>query len=143
MKEFMSNGNQPREGLESQTLHEHIHDDSNNLDYTLVDGSYYLPDLLAEDEDYIPGIWAMRYLRHLEEYRPSLLSAIRMGDMSAQLRRIDGSAKAMYEHLVNQMAEREGLTEELKLRDQIAWVGLANSIRHRAEEIVKAEVIYS
>ena len=143
MNEIKYDKDQPKEGLESQPLPEHIHDDSNDLDYTLVDGHYYLPDLLPEDEEYSPGIWARRYLHYLKEYRPSLLASMRSYNPSLQLSSIDRDAEELHETLVAQMAKREGLTEKLKTEDPIAWVGLANSIRHRAEEIVKAEVIYS
>jgi len=138
-----NNENQPRERLDNQPLPEHIHDDNNGLDYTLVDGAYYLPNLLPpDDEEYTPGIWGRRYLIYLKEYRPSLLTGLRSGNLSAHLRRIEESAEAMYENLVARMGESDGLTNQLKLDDQMAWVRLTNSIRHRAEEIVKAEIIY-
>ena len=143
MNEINEKENQPKKGLDSQSLPEHIHDDSTGLDYTLIDGCYYLPDFLSENEAYSPGIWARRHLLYLKECRPSKIIEMRTYNLDAYLNRIDKRAEGMYESLVEQMAEREGLTEELKLKDQMTWVGLANSIRHRAEEIVKAEVIYS
>ncbi|MCL1880536.1 MAG: TnpV protein [Actinomycetia bacterium] len=143
MNESEYRENQPRKELEGQLLPEHFHDERTGLDYTLVDGTYYLPDLLPEDEEYSPGVWARKYLLYLKDFRPTLLSAMRTCNWNTRLHEIDRRAEEMYESLVSQMAEREGLTEGLKLKDPTAWAGLANSIRNRAEEIVKAEVIYN
>ena len=60
MNEIKNRDNQPREELEGQALPKHIHDDKTGLDYTLVEGCYYLPDLLPEGERYSPGIWARK-----------------------------------------------------------------------------------
>jgi hypothetical protein len=128
-----------------EPLPKHIHDESNGLDYTLVDGSSYLPDLApAEDEKYRPGIWAQRRLRYLKRHRRVLYSELlTTGKLNAHLRETDERAEAMFELLAAQTGEREGLIEQLKRDDQMAWVQLANSIRHRAEEVVNTEVIYA
>jgi hypothetical protein len=143
----LNKDNYPKEEQGNQPLPKHIHDDSNGLDYTLVDGTYYLPDLLPpEDEDYTPGthgLWARRRLHYLKEHRRLLLAELRAsGSLNAHLQEIDHSADEMFERLVAQMSERDGLTNELKRRDQMTWVGLANSIRYRASEIVSGELIY-
>jgi len=143
MNEIEKEENQPRNELGEQSLPTRYYDGETGLDYTLVDGAYYLLDLLPEEEAYIPGVWARRYLQYLRKYRPSFHDSMRTRYMSLILSGIDRRAEELFEGLVNQMTDREGLTEELKLKDQMTWVGLANSIRNRAEEIVKAEVIYS
>lgn len=64
------------------------------------------------------------------------------GKLNSCLADIDGQAREMFSRLVEQMAEREGVTEQLKAADQMAWIGAMNNIRNRATEIVNAELIY-
>ena len=64
------------------------------------------------------------------------------GKLNSHLAEIDNRATEMFDRLVNQLAEKEGITEALKAQDQMAWVGAMNNIRNRAEEIVNAEIIY-
>ena len=96
-------------------------------------------------ENYIGqvGIWGQRHYQHLKENKPTVVNVMRMkGTLKSYLREVDDQAEEMLFQLVKQMAKDEGVTEELKRREQMKWVGLMNNIRNRAEEIVLREVIY-
>ena len=88
------------------------------------------------------GIWGQRRLRYLREYHSGLLAGMQLtGRLAAHLAEVDRTAGEMLDRLTREMAAAEGVTEELKARDQMAWVGRMNNIRHRAEEIVRGELI--
>lgn len=107
-----------------------------------VENGYLLPDLIAPESPAV-GVWGMRRLTYLRQHRRPIYSGMLMtGTLNAHLEEIDRAAEEMTELLMTQMAEREGVTEQLKAEDQIAWVQMMNSIRNRAEEIVLAELIY-
>ena len=96
-------------------------------------------------KDYIKGIgiWGQRHYEHLKATKPSVIGVMRMnGNLIPYLQSIDEQADEMCFQLVKQLAKREGITEELKRRDQMAWVGAMNSIRDRVNEIVLNEVIF-
>ncbi|MCD7957317.1 MAG: TnpV protein [Lachnospiraceae bacterium] len=121
-----------------------IHDDSNGLDYVLV-GDYYIPDLrLEEQEERRPiGKWGRMHLRYLKEHRPITYTELTFsGRMRTYLADINEQAQERLELIIEQMKEAEGVTEDMKRRDQMGWVGAMNSIRNRAEEIVLTEIIY-
>ena len=89
------------------------------------------------------GIWGQRHYQYLKENRPTTVNVMRMnGTLNSYLREVDEQADEMCFQLVKQLAKQEGVTEELKRRDQLAWVGAMNSIRDRVNEIVLNEVIY-
>ena len=89
------------------------------------------------------GIWGQRHYQYLKENRPTTVNAMRMnGTLNSYLREVDEQAKAMTFQLVKQLAKQEGVTEELKRHDQMAWVGAMNNIRERVNEIVLNEVIF-
>ena len=119
------------------------YDESNGLWYELQ-GDYYLPCLkLSEEEQVHIGIWGQRHLRYLRENNRVLLSGLQFsGKLNGYLADIDSQAEKMFKQLVKQMADREGITEQLKADDQIAWVCRMNNIRNRATEIVNSEIIY-
>ena len=109
--------------------------------YTEVDG-YLLPTFAFPDRKPAVGIWADRHLRWLRENRREVCLALWLdGKLTDYLTQINEQAEAMLSRLVEQMARREGVTEELKAENQMEWVGRMNSIRNRAEEIVMAELI--
>ena len=96
-------------------------------------------------ENYIGqiGIWGQRHYQYLKENKPTVVNVMRMkGTLKSYLQEVDEQAEEMLFQLVKQMAKDEGVTEELKRRDQMMWVGAMNNIRYRAEEIVLREVIY-
>ena len=89
------------------------------------------------------GIWGQRHYQYLKENRPTTVNVMRMnGTLNSYLREVDEQADEMVFQLVKQLAKQEGVTEELKHRDQMAWVGAMNNIRDRANEIVLNEVIF-
>lgn len=89
------------------------------------------------------GIWGQRHYQYLKENRPTTVNVMRMnGTLNSYLREIDEQAEKMTFQLVKQFAKQEGITEDLKRRDQMAWVGAMNNIRNRVNEIVRNEVIF-
>ena len=106
------------------------------------ENGYLIPDLIAPDSPAV-GMWGLRRLAYLRQHRRPIYSGMLMtGTLNAHLEEIDRAAEEMTELLMAQMAEREGVTEQLKAEDQMIWVQRMNSIRSRAEEIVLAELIY-
>ncbi len=107
------------------------------------ENGYLIPDLIAPDSPAV-GPWGMRRLAHLRQHQRPIYSGMLMTrTLNEHLEEIDRAAEEMTELLMTQLAEREGVTEQLKAEDQMAWVQAMNSIRNRAEEIVLAELIYT
>ena len=108
-------------------------------------GEFLLPDLKLPEQPKVEiGIFGKRHLRYLEHNRNILYTnLLTKGKLTAYLADIDEQAENMFDQLVRQLAEREGVTEQLKANNQILWVKKMNSIRNRAEEIVNHELIYS
>ena len=123
-------------------LKKHIHDDSNGLDYVLV-GDYYIPDLQLPEESRPIGRWGRMHREYLQEYCPDRYNELLLsGKLWTYLVDLNEQAQNQLDYIIAQMKEAEGISEELKARDQMAWVRAMNSIRNRAEEIVRAEIIY-
>lgn len=90
------------------------------------------------------GIWGQRHLRYLKKYRRiTYLNLLTSGSLNTYLADIDKQAEDMLFRLVKQMADREGVTEQIKATDQMAWVGAMSNIWIRATEVVNAELIYT
>ena len=109
-------------------------------------GDYLLPclSLPAEKENKPIGVWGQRHLRYLKQHRKVLYTnLLTSGKLNSYLADIDKQAEDMFLRLVKQMAEREGVTEQLKAKNQIEWIGRMNNIRSRAMEIVNDELIYT
>lgn len=109
-------------------------------------GDYLLPCLFlpAEKENKPIGVWRQRHLRYLKQHRKVLYTnLLTSGKLNSYLADIDKQAEDMFLRLVKQMTEREGVTEQLKAKNQMEWVGRMNNIRSRVAEIVNAELIYS
>lgn len=109
-------------------------------------GDYSIPCLTlpAEKENKPIGVWGQRHKRYLQEHkRATHTTLLTNGNLNGYLADIDEQAEEMFSRLVKQMAEREGVTEQLKIADQMAWVKVMNNIRNRAEEIVYSNLIYS
>ena len=107
------------------------------------DGLLY-PNLLppAEDEPHY-GKYGRLRLTYLKQHRPTLYTSLLLsGKLTAHLNEIDGAANVQMELLTRQMAKAQGITEELKARDQMAWVRAMENIRNAAEEIILNELIY-
>ena len=111
--------------------------------YTLgADGIYY-PNLVSTDEEPHYGKYGMMRKAYLKEHRPAMYSLYMLEDrLTAHLNAVDDEAHERMDVLVRQMMEKQGVTEELKARDQMAWVGVVNNIRNAAEEIVLKELVY-
>ena len=111
--------------------------------YTLgADGIYY-PNLVSTDEEPHYGKYGMLRRTYLKEHRPTMYSLYMLEDrLTAHLNAVDDEAQERMGILVRQMMEKQGVTEELKARDQMVWVGVVNNIRNTAEEIVLKELIY-
>ena len=89
------------------------------------------------------GILGQRHYQYLKENRPTTVNVMRMnGTLNSYLRQVNEQAEEMTFQLVRQLAKQEGITEELKRRDQMAWVSTMNNIRDRVNEIVLNEVIF-
>ena len=113
--------------------------------YTQV-GDYLLPDLSlpAEKEPGNIGVWALRHKRYLKQHHKVLYySLLTSGKLHSHLADIEEQAQALFSRLVRELAEKEGVTEQLKSADPMAWVQRMNKIRNRAAERVNNEVIYS
>lgn len=118
-------------------------DENNGLWYELQ-GDYYLPCLkLPEEEQVHIGIWGQRHLRYLKENRRVMLSNLQLsGKLNSYLADIDQQAQEMFERLVKQMADRDGVTEQLKAADPMKWVRMMNNVRSASTEITNAELIF-
>ena len=123
---------------------QHYTNDQTGISYTLV-GDYYLPDLvLPEQEEYPIGRFGLMRAHYLKNHRKGLYAVLlTSGKLNAHLHEIDQTANDRMELLSRQMAQREGVTEQLKAADQMLWVQKMNSIRNRIEEIILSELIYS
>ena len=126
-------------------MKEHIIDETNGISYTLH-GDYYLPDFVLppETDDRPIGIWGRRHRDYLVENKKAVYSLMRTRNtLHSYLADINEQAEEMFDKLVRDMKESEGVTEELKAKDQMAWVQKMNNIRNRATEIVNAKLIYA
>lgn len=106
-------------------------------------GDYMLPNLILPAEEERPiGIWGKRHVRYLKQYhKVRYFNLLTSGELNCYLTDIDEQAEDMFFRLVKQMAEREGVTEQLKAQNQMEWVGRMNNIRNIAAEIINHELI--
>ena len=112
--------------------------------YTQV-SDYMLPDLLPAEEEQEAniGVWAMRHKRYLKQnYKVRYYNLLTSGKLVAYLDEIEWQATALFLRLVKGLAEKENVTEKLKVTDMMLWVQKMSNIRNRATEIVNAELIY-
>ena len=124
-------------------MKKHIYDENNGLWYERI-GDYYIPVLTLSSEEQRPiGKWGRMHRDYLKEHRPILFNdLILSGQLWTYLADLNEQAQERLSVIVEQMKEAEGVTEDLKAADQMAWVGAMNSIRNRAEEIILREMIY-
>ena len=105
-------------------------------------GDYLLPNVKAPESPAI-GIWGQRRHKHLMEHNHALYTALLLsGKLTTHLEEIDRVARSMYDRLVEQLKQRDGITEELKALNQTEWVQCMNTIRKEAETVVMGELIY-
>lgn len=114
-----------------------IYDEKNGLWYELQ-GDYYIPCLKLPEEEQQPiGVWGQRHLRYIKQNRKVLyLNLLTSGKLNGYLSDLDKQAEEIFSRLVEQMAEREGVTEKLKADNQMKWIGKMNNIRNRAMETI-------
>ena len=123
-------------------MEKHINDEKNGLSYTLC-GNYYLPDLVLNEEKPTYGKYGMLRKQFLKEHRPARYQYLLLsGKLTEHLNQIDQEARERVEMLMEQMAEKQGVTEKLKAQDQMEWVRLMNNIKASAEEIVLKNMVY-
>lgn len=123
-------------------MKKYIIDEKTGINYTLV-GDVYLPNLISTDTNYEIGILGQRHLTYIKEHKKShYITLLTTGKLNSYLHDIDVHATEMYDRLVKQLAEQQGITEQLKADDMMAWVGAMNNIANRAIEIVYSEIIY-
>ena len=119
-----------------------IYDEKNGMSYTLH-GDYYLPDLVLREEEPIYGKYGMLRKQFLKEHRSAGYQYLLLtGKLNEHLNQIDQEAREQVETLMEQMTEKQGVTEELKAQDQMKWVGLMNNIKASAEEIILKNMVY-
>ena len=111
--------------------------------YTMQ-GDYCLPNLTLPAEEERPiGVWGQRRLRYLKQHHKILYyNLLTSGKLHSHLADVEEEAQSLFSRLVKEYAEKEGVTEQLKAADQMAWVRKMNNIRERATEIVNAEVVF-
>ena len=119
-----------------------IYDEKNGMSYTLH-GDYYLPDLVLREEEPIYGKYGMLRKQFLKEHRSAGYQYLLLtGKLNEHLNQTDQEAREQVETLMEQMTEKQGVTEELKSQDQMERVRLMNNIKASAEEIVLKNMIY-
>ena len=126
------------------TLKNTLHDSNNGLDYTLVN-DHYLPNLTAAApaEQDPTGRWGRLHKMYLKEQHPIRYNQLLLsGELGGYLAKLDKQAEEQLALTIRQMQEAEVVTEALKATDQLEWVRRMNSVRNRAEEIIKTELIF-
>ena len=119
-----------------------IYDEKNGMGYTLH-GDYYLPDLVLREEEPTYGKYGMLRKQFLKEYRSARYQYMLLtGKLNEHLNQIDQEVREQVETLMEQMTEKQGVTEELKAQDQMKWVRLMNNIKASAEEIILKNTVY-
>lgn len=117
--------------------------------YEELNGSYVevgdvqVPTLVSTDTNYEIGIWGQRHKEYLKEnHRVIYYNLLTQGKLNSYLHNIDVRAKERYDFLIKQLAEKQGITEQLKAENQMLWVQKMNSIANQSREIIYNEIIY-
>ena len=106
-------------------------------------GEYFIPDLELPEEARPIGKWGRMHREYLKEHKPIQYNCLLLsGELRTYLADLNEQAQDRLERMIDQMKMAEGVTEELKAADPMAWVGAMNNIRNRAEEIILQELIY-
>jgi len=125
-------------------MEKRIYNEQTGISYTLQ-GDYYLPDLkLLEQEDKAIGLWGQRHLRYIKQHRKLLyINLLTSGKLNGYLANLDKQAEDMFFRLAKQMADCEGVTEQLKADNQMDWVVRMNNIRSRVAELINNDIIHT
>ncbi len=125
-----------------EQLAKFITDEKTGLKYELC-GDYYIVAGGDEPEREAIGIWGQRHLNHIQQHcKPFYTKMLTENTLYEYLLQLNRDAEDTFNRLVKQMAEREGLTEQLKVDNEMEWVSRMNNIRQRATEIVNHDIIY-
>lgn len=125
-------------------MDKYFYDNNNGLWYELQ-GDYYIPCLVlpTEKEERHIGIWGHRHLRYIREHKKVLyVDLLISGKLQSYLADVEEQAQELFDRLMKQRAEREGITETLKAENQMLWVGRMNALRSAVTETVNTEVIF-
>ena len=125
-------------------MQKNIYNEQTGISYTLQ-GDYYLPDLTlpAKKEERHIGVWGQRHLRYIREHKKALYtSLLTSGKLQSYLADVEEQAQRLFDRLMKQQAELEGITETLKADNQMEWVQRMNALRSAVTETVNAEVIF-
>ena len=125
-------------------MQKNIYNEQTGISYTLQ-GDYYLPDLTlpAKKEERHIGVWGQRHLRYIREHKKALYtSLLTSGKLQSYLADVEEQAQELFDRLMKQRTEREGITETLKADNQMEWVQRMNALRLAVTETVNAEVIF-
>ena len=123
-------------------MEKQIYDEKNGLSYTLH-GDYYLPDLEINEEKPTYGKYGIMRKQFLKEHRSARYQYLVLtGKLTEHLNQVDQEVREKVEMLVEQMAEQGGVTEGLKMQDQMEWVRRMNNILEIAEEIIEGKLLY-
>ena len=125
-------------------MKQYIYNEQNGLWYELQ-GDYYIPclELPAEKEERHTGVWGQRHLRYIREHKKTLYtSLLTSGKLQSYLADVEEQAQNLFDRLMKQRTEREGITETLKADNQMEWVQRMNTLRSAVMETVNAEVIF-
>ncbi|NCB52579.1 MAG: TnpV protein [Clostridia bacterium] len=107
------------------------------------EGDYLLPNIVVPSEEGHIGMWGQRHRRFLRERCSGIYAGLLIsGKLNAYLSDIDAQAERLFSQLVNQMKQAEGISEQFKAKNQIAWVQQMNNVHNRAAEVVNREIIY-
>ena len=130
--------------LEDYKMEQYIYNEQNGLWYELR-GDYYIPclELPAEKEERSIGVWGQRHLRYIREHKKALYtSLLTNGKLQSYFADVEEQAQELFDRLMKQRTEREGITETLKADNQMEWVQRMNALRSAVIETVNAEVIF-
>ncbi len=124
-------------------MKKYITDEKTGISYTLV-GDVYLPNLVSTETNYEIGHWGLRHLDYIKNHRKVFYTSLLTNcKLNSYLHDVDIRATEMYDRLVKQLKDQQGITEQLKAEDMLAWVQAMNNITNQAREIVNAEIIYT
>lgn len=122
-------------------MEKHIINEKTGINYTLV-GDYYIPNLTLPEEKHEIGRFGRQHLRYLKEQRRTVyIELLTSGRLNTHLHDIDTQAQEMFDRLMKEYAERQGVTERLKAENQMEWVGRMNNIHACVGEVVQGEII--
>lgn len=125
-------------------MDKYIYDENNGLWYELQ-GDYYIPCLTIPEEEQLPiSVWGQRHLRYIRKYHKGLYNSLLLsGKLNGYLADLNEQAEDMFFRLVEQLAEKDAITEALKAENQMLWVQRMNAVRETAMEIVNHDLIYA